>query len=377
MSASADKRPDPLELLRQISSEGRRRAILRVYLGYAPGTGTTTAMIDEARRRAGRGTDVVVAAYQVHDAPATALASLEVVGGIRELPPERDLDLDAVLARNPEVAVIDDLVGLDTSGRPRIEDVPRMLTAGITVLATLHVLSIRGAADAVGGMLGERSAGPLLDDAMLDLIDELELEDLPPADLLRRIRAHHILTPAEMALAMQRELRPTVLSALRETALRITADHTDRQLARYLPPSESPLEFRGMIVLCVPVHAGLDERIRAVARYAASQEAKFTVVTVRTRTLSDQEKGWLGGYAALAHQLRGEFVRLEGSDVAATLARYIRESQATEVVLGHRHRARWRPFDMTSDLIRRLAGVDVHILRARDSDGYPANQPSR
>jgi len=131
-----------------------------------------------------------------------------------------------------------------------------------------------------------------------------------------------------------------------------------------------------MIVLSVPARAGLDERIRAVARYAASQGAKFTVVTVRSRTLSDQEKGWLGAYAALAHQLRGEFVRLEGPNVAATLARYIRESQATEVVLGHRRRARWRPFDMTSDLIRRQAGVDVHILRARDSDGASTNQPS-
>jgi two-component system sensor histidine kinase KdpD len=377
VSVTADKRPDPLELLRQISSEGRRRAILRVYLGYAPGAGTTTAMLDEARRRLGRGTDVVVAAYQVHDPPATALSPLEVVGGTRALPPERALDVEAVLARNPEVAVIDDLVGLDTAVRPRLEDVPRMLAAGITVLATLHVLSVRSAADAVAGMLGERPAGPLLDDAMLDLIDELELEDVPPAELLRRIRERSILTPAQLALAMQRELRPAVLNVLRETALRITADHTDRQLGRYLPASPSPLEFRGRIVLCVPVRAGMEERIRAVARYAASQEAKFSVVTVRTRALSDQEKGWLGTYAALAHQLHGEFVRLEGRNVAATLAQYITTSQATEVVLGHRRRSRWRPLDMTSELIRRLAGVDVHILRARDASAVRAAPSSR
>jgi K+-sensing histidine kinase KdpD len=89
------------------------------------------------------------------------------------------------------------------------------------------------------------------------------------------------------------------------------------------------------------VRRGLDERIRAVARYAASQEA-------------------------VSHQLKGEFVRLDGSNIAATLARYVRESQATEVVLGHRRRTRWRPMDTTSELIRRLAGVDVHILRARE-----------
>jgi K+-sensing histidine kinase KdpD len=96
----------------------------------------------------------------------------------------------------------------------------------------------------------------------------------------------------------------------------------------------------------------------------------------RPRNLFRPREGRLGAYAALADQVGGEFIRLKGSNVAATLAAYIRDSQATEVVLGHRRRARWRPMDTTSELIRRLAGVDVHILRARDSDGDRANQPS-
>jgi two-component system sensor histidine kinase KdpD len=372
VSPAADKRPDPLELLRQLASEGRRRAILRVYLGYAPGAGTTTAMLDEARRRAGRGTDVVVASYRVHDAPAEALAPLEVVDGARALPSERPLDVPAVLARNPEVACIDDLMGLDRLGHTRLESVPRLLAAGITVLATLHVLSVRSAAAAVAGMLGEPPPEPLLGDAVFDLIDEIEYVDITPDDLLRRIREHSILTPAQLAIAMQRELRPAVLNILRETALRMTAEHMDRKLGEYLPSPTSPFEFRGRIVLCLPIRPGLEERIRAVARYAATQNAKLSVVAVRTRKLTDEEKGWLGAYAALTYQLRGEFVRLEGGSIAATLARYIRESQATEVVLGHRRQSRWRPLDTTSELIRRLAGVDVHILRAREPRGLDA-----
>ena len=87
---------------------------------------------------------------------------------------------------------------------------------------------------------------------------------------------------------------------------------------------------------------------------------------MRQRALSDEEKGWLGAYATLTHQLKGEFVRVDGRNVATTLARFIRESQATEVVLGHRHRARWKPWDTTSELIGLLDGVDVHILRARE-----------
>lgn len=373
MSRSLERRPDPTELLRQISSDGRRRAILRVYLGYARGCGTTTAMLDEARRRQSRGTDVVVASYDVHDAPATALSAVEVMPPVRNLAQTRPLDVDAVLARNPEVVCIDDLMGPDSLGHPRIESVPRILSAGIIVLATLHLLSVRSAASALAGMLGEQPPEPLLGDAFFDLIDEIEYVDITPEDLLHRIREHAILTPAQLALGMQRELRPAVLAVLRETALRMTAEHMDRQLSAYLPVSQSPLEFRGRVVLCLKVAPGMEAKIRSVARYAATQGAKFTVVTVRTRSLNDTERGWLGSYATLTHQLGGEFVRLEGRNVAETLVGYIKQTQSTEIVLGHRRQKPWRPWDTTSQVIRLLSGVDVHILRARE----PAPVPPR
>jgi two-component system, OmpR family, sensor histidine kinase KdpD len=367
MNLAAEQRPDPAELLRKITGDGRRRAILRVYLGYARGCGTTTAMLDEAGRRASRGTDTVVAAYEVHDEPAVALRRLEVVqAGRYDLPMARPLDLDAVLARNPEVACIDDLMGLDTSGRPRIESVPKLLKAGTVVLGTLHLLSVRSAASAVAEVAGFEPREPLLGDDVLELIDEIEYVDITPDDLLQRIRERAILTPAQLAVGMQRELRPAVLSVLRETALRLTAEHMDRQMSAYLPHADSPLEFRGRIVLCLSIDPGHEERIRSVARYAATQGAKLTVVAVRTRKLSDKEKGWLGSYASLTHQLHGEFIRLEGRNVATTLVKFIQDTQATEVVLGHRRRAPWRPWDTTTMVLRPLTGVDVHILRHRD-----------
>ncbi len=370
MSRSLDRRPDPTELLRQINSDARRRASFRVYLGYARGCGTTTAMLDEARRRHSRGTDVVVAAYEIHDPPAKALSAMEVIQATREKPSVRRLDLPAVLARNPEVVCIDDVVAPDMDGRPAFESVPRLLSAGVTVLATLHLLSLRSAATAVDAMLTVPLPGVLLGDDFFNQIDELEYVDITPEDLLTRIRERSILTPAQLAVAMQRELRPAVLAILRETALRMTADHMDRQLSGYLPPSQAPLEFRGLIVLALPIAARLEPRIRAVAGYAASQGAKLSVVAVRTRALRDEEKAWLGGYAALVHQLGGEFVRLEGPSVATAVVRYVREVQATEIVLGHRRHARRLAWDTTSDIIRMLSGVDVHILRARE----PVNQ---
>lgn len=349
--------------------------MLRVHLGYARGCGTTTAMLDEARRRQSRRTDVVVAAYDIHEPPSKALSALEVIQATREMPASRPLDVAALLARNPEVACIDDLMGLDDSGRPRVESVPRLLSAGITVLATLHLLSLRSAAAAVSGMLGDSLPEPLLDDEFFNQIDEVEYVDITPEDLLARIKQHAILTPAQLAAGMQRELRPAVLGILRETALRMTAEHMDRQLSGYLPTTQAPLEFRGRIVLGLPVAAGMEERIRAVARYAMSQGAKLSVVTVRTRRLRDEEKAWLGGYASVTHQLGGQFVRLDDRNVAKALVGYSRQAQATEVVLGHRRRARWQPWDTTSEIIRLLSAVDVHILRARQPDPSPAHRP--
>ena len=370
MSAKEVGRPDPLQLLKRVAAETRRRVLFRVYLGYTRGVGTTTAMLDEARRRSGRGTDVVVAAYRVHGDPLHELRDLEVLGAGRQRPAEMRLDVSAVLARNPEVVCIDDLAEVEADGSPRLESVSHLLAAGITVLATLHVLSLKSTATAFVSMLGNKPPGAVVDDRALEAIDELELIDITPADLLSRLREQGVLTPAELAVALQRDLRLSVLEAMRESAFRVIAEHADRQLVGFMRESgiAVPWEVRGRIVLCVPPQPGLEARIRRAHAYASIQDAKFTVASVRTRSMTDEEKGWMGGYATLTHQLGGEFVHLHGRSVASALIDYIHQSLATEVILGHRRRARWMPGDTTSEVIRRLSGVDVHILRSRAPD---------
>jgi len=358
-------RPDPMQVLRRVSAETRRRVLFRVYLGYARGVGTTTTMLDEARRRSGRGTDVVVAAHSVHGDAGQALRDLEVLGAALHRPAAMHLDVDAVLARNPEVVCIDDLAEVD-GGTVRLESVSRLLAAGITVLGTLHVLSVKSAGTAFRPMLGGESPGPTVDDAALEAIDELELVDITPSDLLLRLREQSVLTPAELAMALQRDLRFSVLEALREAAFRVIAEQADIQLVNFMRENgvDVPWEVRGRIVLCVPVQRGLEQRIRRARAYAAAQDAKFSVVSVRTRQLSDEEKEWMGGYAALTHQLGGEYVHLRGRSVASALVDYIHQSLATEVIIGHRRGGRRLPGNTTSEVIRRLSGVDVHILRA-------------
>src|SRR5215831_3094835 len=319
-------------------------------------------MLAEARRRAGRGTDVVVAAHRLHDDPRRALAGLHVLGGLRDAPRRRPLDVEAVLARNPQVVCVDDLTDEDARGRPVLEAVPRLLGAGITVLATLHLLSLRSTAESVARLLGRPQIRPVVEDELLNMIDEFELVDLPPDDLLARIRQKALLRPAELARALQQELRPSVLAMLRETMLRRAADQVDRQFVRDMREAgtATSVEVRGRIVLCLPVRGGLEERIRGAAAYARAQDATFTVVTVRPPGLSESEKTLLGSYTTLTHQLGGEFVRSEERAVAPALAKFIVESQATEVILGHR-RGDWRPWDTTAEVIRLLQGVDIHL----------------
>jgi two-component system, OmpR family, sensor histidine kinase KdpD len=359
------ERPDPMQILRQISAETRRRVLFRVYLGYARGVGATTVMLDEGRRRRARGTDVVVASYRVHGDAGNALRDLEVLGAGRQRPEHQSLDVEAVLARNPDVVCIDDLAEVDQTGRPRIESVAGLLAAGTTVLATLHLLSVKSMATAYASMLGSAAPNTEIDDTALDAMDELELIDITPPDLLERLREQGVLRPAELAVALQRELRQPVLEALRESAFRVIAEHADRQLVGFMHESAVtvPWEVRGRIVLGIPVQRGLVDRIRRAAAYAQVQDAKFSVVSVRTRTQSTEEKEWMGSYAALTHQLGGEFVHLHGRSVAQALVDYVHESLATEVILGHRRRNRWMPGDTASEVIRRLSGVDVHILR--------------
>jgi two-component system sensor histidine kinase KdpD len=240
------------------------------------------------------------------------------------------------------------------------------------VLATLHVLSVKCAATAFAAVLGAEQSRALIEDGALEAIDELELIDITPPDLLQRMREQRVLSPAELAIALQVDLRQGTLEALRESAFRVIAEHADRQLVEFMHERgvEAPWEVRGRIVLCIPAARGLEARIKRAYAYAAAQDAKFSVVSVRTRQLTDEEKEWMGGYAALTHQLGGEYVHLHGRSVAPALVDYVRQSLATEVILGHRRTPRRLPGDTTSQVIRRLSGVDVHILRSKPPEPH-------
>ena len=314
-------------------------------------------------RRHQRGTDVVVAAVKTdgRNRCEIALGDLEVLGGPNSPARNGVVDVDALLRRNPEVACLDDLAGVDTQGRPITNSVPKLLRAGMMLIATLHLTDLRSTVEGMGAMLGPRPAH-IVEDEFLDEVTELEIVDITPSLLDERLRRGEIVPASEAAQARARAFRPEVLASLRELAFRILAEHTDRRLVTYMRDRgiESPWEVKPRVMLCVPPRPGMDDVIATTAALAARLDGKMTAVTVRDRKRSEQEMQLLGAYAALTHQADGTFVTLYENDPASALTHYARKILATEIVVT---RGRGRRGTLRR-LIQLLTDVDIHVLAA-------------
>ena len=354
------ERPDPDSLLRGLTADTHNLGSLRIYIGYARGVGTTTAMLDEARRRAGRGTDVVIAALP--RARHELLGGLALLGGSRAAAARGVLDVAALLARNPDVAAVDDLAGRTTTGELVAGVIPQIRAAGITVIGTVLMSDLRSTVTGMGSMLDRDPDRPVIEDAAVDAADEVELVDIVPAELEERLRDGVIMTPQAAVRALQGSFRPTVLATLRELTFRRVAQHTDRRLLNYMASQgiAAPWEARARVLVCIPPLPGQERLITVAGHFAARRDDVLTAISVRSRHRTDEEKRLLGGYAALTHQLGGELVTVDGDDVAATIAAYARGHRITEILLmrtpGRRQSRTLRR------LVRLLVDVDVHIL---------------
>jgi two-component system sensor histidine kinase KdpD len=356
------QRPDSETLLRALHASASR-AGLRVYLGYARGCGTTVAMLEEASRRRARGTDVVVAAVNTEGRGRCELAleGLEILGGPNSPAVKGHVDVEALLQRNPEVACIDDLAELDTNGTPIAESLPRLLKAGMQMIATLHLTDLKSTVEGMGSTIGPPPPH-IVDDSVLDLVTELEIVDVTPSVLDERLRRGEIVPAGEAARARTAAFRPEVLAALRELAFKLIAEHTDRRLVAYMRERgiDTPWEVKPRVMLCVPPRPGMEPVIKVTADVAARLDGRLTAVTVRDRRRSDEEMKLLGTYAALTHQLGGEFVTLYDRKPAEALAAYARRILATQIVVT---RGRGRRGTLRK-LIEILSDVDIHILPA-------------
>jgi NitT/TauT family transport system ATP-binding protein len=327
----------------------RRRGAIRVYLGYAPGCGTTTAMLEEAVRRQSRGTDVVVGAVDTRDREdvAAELEQLELIGD------GSTLDTAAVLARRPEVVCIDDLTAGTATAERRFVAARRLADAGITVVGTVQL----GRLDA---LLDER--------ALLALADEIELVDVDPSILMDRVRRAEIVPADQVERALATTYTADRLRVERERAFRLVAEHGERRLAAYAgadqPEPLAAQERPPSIAASAAPRPGMEPLIRRSAALAAEVEGPFRTVTVQPSEPGSESDELLAGYATLTEQLGGEFVLLTGPSAAHALADFAVSVEVTELVLARTRSGQAGRYPVLRELARVARDVELHVLPA-------------
>ena len=366
------------------------RGTLRIYLGAAPGVGKTFAMLNEGRRRRDRGTDVVVGVVETHGREQTAaqIGDLEVVP--RRTVDYRDatfeeMDVDAVLARRPGVALVDELAHTNVPGsrnEKRWQDVDELLDAGITVISTLNIQHLESLNDVVERITGiaQRETIP---DEIVRRADQIELVDMSP-EALRRRMAHGNVYPAErIDAALGNYFRVGNLGALRELALLWVADRVEEALDAYRRDQgiERPWETRERVVVALTGAEDDDRLVRRAGRMAQRVKGDLIAVHVRSQDgLAAGSARALDRQRALVERLGGSFREVEGEEVAQALVVAARSVNATQIVLGATRRSRWRELTRGSviNAVIRASGddVDVHVI-SRERGAVPPRRRRR
>lgn len=383
-------RPDPDDLLARLNQEERTRGRLRIFLGMCPGVGKTYAMLQAARQRRAEGVDVVVGVAETHGRTETAalLDGLEILPRVR-LPYRgavlEELDLDGLLRRKPALAVVDELAHTNTPGArhpKRYDDVLELLAAGIDVFTTLNVQHVESRAPVVREIAGI-PVTETVPDSILDRADELQLIDLSPEQLRQRLAEGRVYLGERANLAAENFFRESNLTALREMALRVTAERVDQGMRDYMRDRkiEGPWKSRERLLVGVGPSPYAGDLVRWTRRIASALDASWLAVYVDTgRPLSAEEKARVTQHLALARQLGGDVESVAGSQVADELLRMAREQNVTQIVVGKPSAAAWLRLlsgdSLVDALLRRSGTIDVYVVRPDKKDlGPPVRSP--
>ncbi len=351
------------------------RGSLRVYLGAAPGVGKTFAMLNEGRRRAERGTDVVIGLVETHGRAQTAaqLQGLDVVP--RAVIEYRgatlgEMDIDAVLARRPAVALVDELAHTNIPGSrhdKRWEDVEELLDAGIDVITTLNIQHLESLNDVVNRITGttQRETVP---DVVVRRADQIELIDMSPEAVRRRMAHGNIYAAERIDAALANYFRPGNLGALRELALLWVADRVDDALHGYRERNgiSDPWETRERVLVGLTGVAGGETLVRRAARMAGRLSGELVAVHVVLDDGLERSAGpALEAQRRLVRELGGEVFEVVGHDPVPTIVDFARSVNATQIVLGASRRSRWQELvhgSFVARLARQATSFDVHVI---------------
>ncbi len=382
------RRPDPDQLLATLREQDARarRGRLKVFLGMSPGVGKTYAMLRVAQQERASGTDVVVGVVETHGRNETQV----LLDGLTVLPRRvtdhrgamlQEFDLEGLRARRPQLAVVDELAHTNAPGSrhtKRWQDVLELLEAGIDVLTTLNIQHVESRADAVRQITGA-AQHETVPDSLLDLADELELVDITPESLRERLSEGKVYLGERAAAARENFFQESHLTALRELALRFTAERVDRQLRALRASSAKQTVWRSGERLLVAVGPSpfSTQLVRWTRRLAATQGAPWVAVHVEpARPLGPEAQRLLDKNLTLARELGAEVVITQDNDVATALVRMALQHNATQIVVGKPRHSWWVRFLPGGSLVDRIiwlgGNIDVYVVPAETS-GAPVS----
>jgi two-component system, OmpR family, sensor histidine kinase KdpD len=379
---SEAERPDPDALLARLKREEAEstRGKLKIFFGMSPGVGKTYAMLQAARQKQAEGCEVVVGIVETHGRKETE-ALLE---GMPIMPRTQieyrgtkleEMDLDAILTWHPGLAVVDELAHTNAPGSrhpKRYQDVLELLDAGIDVYTTLNVQHVASRSDTVR-QITRAPVSETVPDSVLDLADEIVLVDLTPEQLRARLAEGKVYLGDRAEWAAKNFFRESNLTALREMALRLVAEHVDRDLRDIMSEEKiaGPWKSGDRLLVAVSASPYSERLIRYTRRLASSMEASWIVANIeQPRALSQEEQTRLTRYLALARQLGAEVISTPGADVGETLLRVARENNVTQIVIGKPLGTRWLSFwkrDPLRWLMRHSGNIDIHMIPAEES----------
>ena len=372
---NGDRRPSPDALLEAARGEGRGR--LKIFLGAAPGVGKTYEMLKTAQARLREGTDVVVGLVETHARGETEalIAGLPVIPRRVSLYRDRaleEMDLDAILARHPQLALVDELAHSNAPGSrhpKRYLDVMELLAAGIGVFTTLNIQHVESLNDVVAKITRIR-VRETVPDSIIDRADEIEMIDLTPEDLVQRLKDGKVYVPQQAERAVRHYFSPGNLTALRELALRRTAQRVDEQMLSYMRGHaiSGPWAAGERLLVCIDDTPGAEALVRHAKRLADRLRGPWTALHVETTraTASDEAaEARVADALRLALRLGAEAITLPGQDVAGTVVEYARAHNVTHIVVATRVRGGWSDLfgsTVAQRIIRCASGINVHVL---------------
>ena len=373
-SGSDGGRPDPDALLRAAAQEGRGR--LKIFLGAAPGVGKTYEMLSEGIARKRDGVDVVVGVVETH-----GRAETEALTRGHEIVPRHDvayegrtlgeMDLDAILARSPRLALVDELAHTNAPGSrhpKRFQDVEELLAAGIDVYSTINIQHVESLNDVVASFTRVR-VRETVPDSILELA-EIEVVDIPPDELIERLKAGKVYLPAEATRALGHFFSKSNLSALRELALRRAAQAVDARMLDDVRALGLGGTWAGSdrIVVAINELPGCDILVRAAKRVADGLRGPWTAVfieTPRAAHFTDEQHARVAAAMTLATQLGAAVATVPATDAVEGIQSFLTDARATQLVIGKSSRSRWfelRHGSVVDRLIRDTPDVTVHVL---------------